>query len=296
MENVSFDATVHDAIAVATGASLELRRSRIEGISGTALQADGTVLLENVLIAEAGAGVVLGSTGNVTLHHVTLADSTGAGIDRSAGGTATIQHTIVYGNAGGDLVNVPCTSVAWSLIGSVDCTGINDNVQTNPQFIGSGNWHLSTGSAALDHGPHPSTFTGTPCNDLDGNPRQLDHDGDGLAVRDIGAYEHRNPTLVPQAVENLRWPTKTRLSWDAELNATEYHVYRDAFTTLGYDHFGVCRDDLDPNRTDEQLDDFDTPAPGAGFFYLITAEDTLGAEGSAAEVTCTERSLFEPCP
>jgi hypothetical protein len=296
VEGATFDTTVADAISVADGASLVLRRSRIEGISGTALQADGTALLENVLIAEAGAGVVLGATGNVTLQHVTLAGSTGAGIDRSAGGTAAIQHTIIHGSTGGDLIDVPCTSVAWSLIGSVDCTGANDNAQANPQFIGGGDWHLSPGSAALDHGPHPSSFTGVPCTDLDGNPRQLDHDGDGLAVRDIGAYEHRNPTLVPQAVDNLLWTTKTRLTWDAEPNATEYHVYRDAFTTLGYDHFGTCRDDLDSNRTDEQLDDFDTPAPGAGFFYLITAKDPFGAEGSAGDATCTERSLFQPCP
>jgi hypothetical protein len=296
VEGAAFDATVHDAIAVAAGASLELRRSRIEGISGTALQADGTALLENVLIAEAGAGVVLGATGSVTLLHVTLTDATGAGIDRSAGGTATMQHTIVYGNVGGDLVNVPCTSVSWSLIGSVDCTGINDNVQADPQFIGGGDWHLSPGSAALDHGPHPSSFTGVPCFDLDGNPRQLDHDGDGLAVRDIGAYEHRGSSLSPAAVSNLRWPTETRLTWDVEPDATEYHVYRDALTTLGYGDFGTCRDDLDPNRTDEQLDDFDEPDPGAGFFYLVTAEDALGSEGSAGEASCTEHSRFAPCP
>jgi hypothetical protein len=101
---------------------------------------------------------------------------------------------------------------------------------------------------------------------------------------------------VPGAVANLRFTGDATLEWDAESNAVEYHVYRGLLSSLGYDDFGPCRDDLDGDPTDELLVDLSQPAPGQGFFYLVTAESAAGEEGSAGLATCVERSTFAPCP
>ena len=57
-------------------------------------------------------------------------------------------------------------------------------------------------------------------NDLDGRPRPLDGNGDGLAAFDMGAYEYRTPLLVWQDSPN---PTPPHADW-----ATAAHTIQDA--------------------------------------------------------------------
>jgi len=85
--------------------------------------------------------------------------------------------------------------------------------------------------------------------------------------------------------------------WDVEPSAVEYHVYRGLLADLTYSNYGACRNDLDTGgRSDTMLDDAEEPAPGAAFFYLITAEDALGEEGGLGLGTRAERSLLAACP
>ena len=102
-------------------------------------------------------------------------------------------------------------------------------------------------------------------------------------------------TLVPGEVENILWDFNFRMTWDAEPSAVEYHVYRDDLASLSYQAFGTCRDDLDPLRTDTQLDDLAEPTPGTGWFYLVTADDGSN-EGTLGFAMTAERSNFTPCP
>jgi hypothetical protein len=168
---------------------------------------------------------------------------------------------------------------------------------------------VQSASPCLDRGPDPATFTGAPCFDLDGGPRLKDHDGDGLARLDMGAYERSNAALHPSEASNLRWMqgSATVLTWDGAPGAIEYHIYRGApsgLRTAPYAYFGTCRDDLDTVRTDLVLTDTQLPAISTGFFYLVTAEDagTGGGtprarhESSLGYATCVERSNFAPCP
>jgi hypothetical protein len=287
---------VQNGLDLAQGSNLTLERSTMADVQGTAATVAGSLTLVNVLIGSPGSGIVVGSTGNLTARYVTLADGSGVGIDNAAGGTVNVSHSILWNHPLGDLVNVACGNVSWSLVGSVDCTGVNGNLTGDPGFVGNGDWHLLAGSAALDHGPDPALFTGDVCLDLEGGPRQEDWDGDGFAVRDIGVYEHTNTARTPGDPTGLTWTSKTVLTWTAPLGfAGEYHVHRDALGALSYAHFATCRDDLDAVRTDAELSDAEVPFPGTGFGYLITADD--GAEeGTLGMTKCTERSNFTPCP
>jgi hypothetical protein len=294
--DVTWTPTVTHAIGVAAGASLAVTTSRIDDVAGTAAIVAGGLTLENVAIGSPGAGVHLAPTGSAVLRHVTLAGAAGAGIDRTAGGNVSVESSILWGNAGGDLVNVPCASVSWSLVGSVDCTVVNGNLQADPLFVSATDHHVQPGSPVLDHGPSPAAYDGSPCLDLGGGPRLLDWDGDGLAGTDAGAYEHANPSLSPGPVTNLGWVDKTTVTWTGPLgHSGTYHVYRDALTSLGYGHAPTCRDDLDGNPADTQLVDPAIPQQGMGYTYVITADDGV-SEGTLGYGMCAERSNFTPCP
>lgn len=137
---------------------------------------------------------------------------------------------------------------------------------------------------------------GAPIFDADHNPRLADHDRNGLAHNDCGAFERPADGPVPGTVANVRWENPSVLTWDAEPDAAEYHVYRDEVANLSYANFGVCRDDLDADRTDTELDHPQDPALGSAFAFLITAEAGGGEEGTLGFATGAERSNFTPCP
>lgn len=71
----------------------------------------------------------------------------------------------------------------------IDQTGINGNISVDPLFVDptSGDFHLQTGSPAIDAGD--SSVPELPPTDLDENVRIQDGNGDGVAVVDMGAFE-----------------------------------------------------------------------------------------------------------
>jgi len=87
----------------------------------------------------------------------------------------------------------------------VGCSpGIGD-ISDDPMFVdpAAGDYHLQPGSPCIDAG----TNEDAPSIDLEGNPRLIDGDGDGIAVVDMGAYEY-----VP--------PPPPGIGWDASITAT----------------------------------------------------------------------------
>ena len=289
------DKTVGLGIVVGNGGSLALSDSSFVGLDGTAITLTGEATIETVLVADAGQGILVAPGGSLTLRHATVAGNSGAGIDRNGSGAMTLAHVVVAANGGGDLLGIPCSSVSWSCIGSLDCSSTG-NLHGDPGFSGSRPFHLGPGSPCLDFGPSPATFTGSPSHDLAGGPRLRDYNGDGMAFVDAGAFEEENLSLSPAAVPNLRWTNRDHLIWDPTAGAVEYHLYRGLVSALSYGNFGSCRDSTDPNRTDTQLTDTGWPAYGNAFFYLVSAENGTGHEGSLGCGTSAERSNFAPCP
>jgi hypothetical protein len=247
-------------------------------------------------------GILVDATGELQMAHTTVAGN-GTGLEALTA-SVHVEHSILGGN-GTDLSGVPCSAIDFSDVcdtdctglGGLDCSGAEGNIWADPAFRdpGGGDYGLPLSSPAVDAGAAPECFSGTPARDLEGRPRLLDADGDGLARPDLGAIEAADPTLVPADVRDLRWQLSGSklLTWDEDPGVDGYHVYRGEVADLGFDHWGVCLDTVSGSSNASYLDPED-PAVGQGFFYLITGwiGDDEGTKGFA---TGAERSNYGPC-
>lgn len=69
----------------------------------------------------------------------------------------------------------------------------DSNLTGAPTFAGPLDFHLASGSPGIDSGDPTAP---SPTVDLEGNLRPVDGDGDGTAVRDMGAFEYQPPTCA----------------------------------------------------------------------------------------------------
>ena len=283
------DVTVANAgegIQLAAGAALTLDTARFDAVAGTAADISGAATIRTIAIAAAGDGISVATGGALDLAHSTIANGSGAGVEAAAGSSVTVSHTILWGNASGDLIGVACTNVWWSDSGSADCSALNDNISSDPALLPD--LRLAAGSSAADHGPDPAAFTGTPSRDLAGGPRLRDADGDGMARMDIGAYERDNPAWSGTEVRNARWETDSLLVWDAHPLAAGYAVHDGDLDALSFSSFGTCRAAV----TSPALEDESVPPAGSGRFYLVALIDSAGQEGTLGPGSSVERSRF----
>jgi len=113
-----------------------------------------------------------------------------AGENGGGSSNCRLTNCIVYGNSvsSGSHSNDYLSTVRYSC--TVPSGGGEGNIEANPQFVDTdaGNYHLRYDSPCIDTGTNLTGIT----NDLDGLPRPLDGDFDGVATSDMGAYEY-NP-------------------------------------------------------------------------------------------------------
>lgn len=100
-------------------------------------------------------------------------------------------------------------------------------------------------------------------------------------------------TRPPGEVLNLRFTSKTALAWDGEPSVGSYNLYRALRADLPSGP-GSC---LVQGLTSPAGSDPDSPTSGVCWFYLVTAENRLGEEGTSGKRSSgTPRPNPTPCP
>jgi hypothetical protein len=123
--------------------------------------------------------------------------------------------------------------------------------------------------------------------------------GDAVTTTGLSSTSHRmdagfvSPYPPPGEIRNERWTSKSTLSWDSEMSVGSYQLYRDLLTTLP-GGFGAC---LQSSLPAEAATDAAIPAVGTAWFYLVTARNRLGEEGTKGfRSSGAERPNVSPCP
>jgi hypothetical protein len=98
----------------------------------------------------------------------------------------------------------------------------------------------------------------------------------------------------PGEVRNLRFTDDVTLEWDPETSVGVYNLYLDLLSGLSGLGYGQCEQyDL----TTERAHLPDDPPNADGYFYLVTAENRLGEEGTkGADSSGGPRPNPDPCP
>ena len=81
----------------------------------------------------------------------------------------------------------------------------------------------------------------------------------------------------PREVTGLTFDDARTLTWQPEGSGGPYRLYRDRLSELPGQNYGVCEQS---QITVESTIDDHVPLPGEASFYLVTAGNLLGEEGS----------------
>jgi hypothetical protein len=98
----------------------------------------------------------------------------------------------------------------------------------------------------------------------------------------------------PGEVTGLRFLDETTLAWNPERSVGLYNLYRDLLGALSGSSAGACEQQ---GLAGETATDSDAVPVGDGYFYLVTAENRLGEEGTrGADSAGASRPTTGACP
>jgi hypothetical protein len=127
----------------------------------------------------------------------------------------------------------------------------------------------------------------------------IDSIGEGLLGTSLGSASFRmdggfaSAYPPPGEVKGDVFASKTLYSWNPEKSVGTYNVYRSTIASLP-GSFGAC---LGGSVTQTSYTDAAEPAPGTGYFYLVTAENRLREEGTKGyQSSGVQRTNTASCP
>jgi predicted outer membrane repeat protein len=195
--------------------------------------------------AQFGAGICINGNksgfGGLTVMNCTFAGNTvktgGAGCaiytrrtSLTSGAIFAVTNSILWGGVNGieiDRYNsaYPLPTVSYTDIDQSGYAGSNGNINTDPKFVGSGDYHLQISAPCTIISPciDAGTSAGAPANDLDGVTRPQ------ISGFDMGAYEMQCPTLIElSSFTATPANAKVILEWStaSELDNAGFNIYR----------------------------------------------------------------------
>lgn len=128
----------------------------------------------------------------------------------------------------------------------------------------------------------------------------LDSVGDSVAGTGMSSTSYRSdcgfpPDYVPpEEVLNQRFSSPTLMTWDPEPSVGVYDVYRGLTTGFSGGSYGSC---LQAGLTAASYTDSASPSSGQCWFYLVTAENRLGEQGTSGYLSDgSQRPITGACP
>lgn len=290
------------------------------GIGG-ANDTSGVLIIENVITGN----TALGTGGGIEIDNTVflILNNTIAGNDAPGGGSAffgafftltgpmTFSNNLIIGKAGQsalgcrafDTVNPPMFSFndvfspGGPSYGSIciDQTGKNGNISVDPLFVNSAtsDFHLNAGSAAIDAGSNAAASL--PAQDIAGNDRILDGNGDCIATVDMGAYEFARLAVLTLSPNSLLFPDQVVGSSSAPLSSTVTNTANTASTVCSisvagdFSQTNTCGNTLATKGTCSVNVVFTPTArgPRSGFLQVITND-----AGSPQSITLTGKGVI----
>ncbi len=142
------------------------------------------------------ATIGIWDSSNPIIFDCIVSNNTGTGFTFHSQAQATIEYCNCYENSSGSFGgSVPSgLGTIVQVNSNGDPCDIYYNIYLDPEFIDSPDLdlNLSETSPCIDAGIIDTTGLNLPLYDLDGNPRIVDGNGDGIAIIDMGCYEYYN--------------------------------------------------------------------------------------------------------
>ncbi len=237
------------AIQVSDGALVSVTNSLIESGEGSPIRAFNFVNKPTTLNLNHLTVVATGDPNQPAIH---------AWVDTVASPTQninlTLENSIISGFTSPWHLEAPIDQSKGNVILNANYTATDSAGTTNgqafvtnsnipfgvPHFVGFDDFHLAAGSPGIDQG---DPTTSLPDTDLDGKFRPVDGNADGVAVRDLGAYEFQptcadDPAFCPPAdktapkISKVKFSFKRRKGGTLKLRLSEASTVRVTFTPV----------------------------------------------------------------